>query len=112
MPRVEVDGVTIHYEVTGKGRPVLLLHGFPDTGRLWRHQVPALAEAGFKGSFPSYAATAVPTSPNQWRPTPCPSSLVTSWAFSPTLGSRAPMWWATTGAQPLSGDLGRWRLTT
>lgn len=52
MPRVEVDGVTIHYEVTGKGRPVLLLHGFPDTGRLWRHQVPALAEAGFKVIVP------------------------------------------------------------
>ena len=25
MPRVEVDGVRIHYEVTGQGRPVLLL---------------------------------------------------------------------------------------
>ena len=52
MPRVEVDGVTINYEVTGNGRPVLLLHGFPDTGRLWRHQVPALAEAGFKVIVP------------------------------------------------------------
>ena len=52
MPRVEVDGVTIHYEVTGDGRPVVLLHGFPDTGRLWRHQVPALAEAGFKVIVP------------------------------------------------------------
>jgi pimeloyl-ACP methyl ester carboxylesterase len=52
MPRVEVDGVGIHYEVTGEGRPVLLLHGFPDTGRLWRHQVPALAGAGFKVIVP------------------------------------------------------------
>jgi pimeloyl-ACP methyl ester carboxylesterase len=32
--------------VTGEGRPVVLLHGFPDSGRLWRHQVPVLAEAG------------------------------------------------------------------
>ncbi len=47
MSRVEVDGVGIEYDVTGQGRPVLLLHGFPDTGRLWRHQVPALAGAGF-----------------------------------------------------------------
>jgi len=52
MGRVDVDGVGIEYEVTGAGRPVLLLHGFPDSGRLWRHQVPALAEAGFRVIVP------------------------------------------------------------
>jgi pimeloyl-ACP methyl ester carboxylesterase len=52
MSRVEVDGVGIEYEVHGAGRPVVLLHGFPDTGRLWRHQVPALAEAGFQVIVP------------------------------------------------------------
>src|SRR5262249_29697720 len=30
----------------------VLLHGFPDTGRLWRHQVPVLAEAGFQVIVP------------------------------------------------------------
>jgi pimeloyl-ACP methyl ester carboxylesterase len=50
--RVDVDGVGIEYEVTGEGRPVVLLHGFPDSGRLWRHQVPALAQAGFKVIVP------------------------------------------------------------
>jgi pimeloyl-ACP methyl ester carboxylesterase len=50
--RVEVDGVGIEYDVTGEGPPVVLLHGFPDSGRLWRHQVPALAEAGFKVIVP------------------------------------------------------------
>ena len=50
--RVDVDGVGIEYEVTGEGPPVMLLHGFPDSGRLWRHQVPALAEAGFKVIVP------------------------------------------------------------
>src|SRR6202012_1437958 len=50
--RVDVGAVGIEYEVTGEGRPVVLLHGFPDSGRLWRHQVPALAEAGFKGIVP------------------------------------------------------------
>jgi pimeloyl-ACP methyl ester carboxylesterase len=44
---IDVDGVDIHVEVSGAGRPVVLLHGFPDTGRLWRHQVDALVEAGF-----------------------------------------------------------------
>jgi len=52
MGRVNVDGVGIEYEVTGAGRPVILLHGFPDSGRLWRHQVPALAGAGFQVVVP------------------------------------------------------------
>jgi pimeloyl-ACP methyl ester carboxylesterase len=50
--RVDNDGVGTEYEVTGDGLPVVLLHGFPDSGRLWRHQVPALAEAGFKVIVP------------------------------------------------------------
>jgi pimeloyl-ACP methyl ester carboxylesterase len=49
---VTVHGVAIEYEVTGTGRPVVLLHGFPDSGRLWRHQVPALADAGFQVVVP------------------------------------------------------------
>jgi pimeloyl-ACP methyl ester carboxylesterase len=52
MARVTVDGVGIEYQATGQGRPVVLLHGFPDSGRLWRHQVPALAAAGFQVIVP------------------------------------------------------------
>src|ERR1700674_3583713 len=52
MSRVEVNGVGIEYEVTGQGQPVVLLHGFPDSGRLWRNQVPALADAGFSTIVP------------------------------------------------------------
>jgi pimeloyl-ACP methyl ester carboxylesterase len=52
MARVNVDGLGIEYEATGQGRPVVLLHGFPDSARLWRHQVPALAEAGFQVIVP------------------------------------------------------------
>jgi pimeloyl-ACP methyl ester carboxylesterase len=32
----------------GVGRPVLLLHGFPDSRFLWRHQIPVLAAAGMR----------------------------------------------------------------
>ena len=52
MGRVEVDGVVTEYEVTGDGAPVLLLHGFPDSGRVWRNQVPELARAGFQVVVP------------------------------------------------------------
>jgi pimeloyl-ACP methyl ester carboxylesterase len=50
--RVDVNEVGIEYEVTGEGPSVVLLHGFPDTGRLWRNQVPALAEAGLRVIVP------------------------------------------------------------
>jgi len=46
--RVDSSGVGIEVDVAGEGPPVVLLHGFPDSGRLWRHQVPALVEAGFQ----------------------------------------------------------------
>ena len=64
--RVEVEGVAIEYEVVGEGRPVVLLHGFPDSGRLWRHQVPALADAGFRVIVPDmrgYGRSDKPTDP-------------------------------------------------
>jgi pimeloyl-ACP methyl ester carboxylesterase len=50
--RIESGEVGVHYEIAGEGRPVVLLHGFPDSGRLWRHQVPALAQAGFQVIVP------------------------------------------------------------
>lgn len=62
--RADNDGVAIHYEAHGEGTPVVLLHGFPDSGRLWRHQVPALVEAGFRVVVPDlrgYGASDKPT---------------------------------------------------
>lgn len=46
--RSEVNGVGIEFELSGEGTPVVLLHGFPDSGRLWRNQVPPLVGAGFQ----------------------------------------------------------------
>jgi pimeloyl-ACP methyl ester carboxylesterase len=50
--RSVANGVGIEFDVTGSGRPVVLLHGFPDSGRLWRNQIPALAGAGFQVIVP------------------------------------------------------------
>ena len=52
--RVDVNGVGIEFEVSGPdaGRPVVLLHGFPDSRRLWRNQVPVLVDAGFRVIVP------------------------------------------------------------
>ena len=45
---IEANGLSFHVVVEGEGPAVLLLHGFPDSSYLWRHQVPVLADAGFK----------------------------------------------------------------
>ncbi len=38
------DGVRIHYRRVGSGRGMVLLHGFPETGHMWRRVAPALAD--------------------------------------------------------------------
>ena len=38
--------VELHYDDVGAGRPVVLIHGWPLSGRSWEHQVPALVDAG------------------------------------------------------------------
>src|SRR6478609_970782 len=41
--RLEVEGATINVRVGGSGPPVLLLHGYPQTGVMWHRIAPALA---------------------------------------------------------------------
>jgi pimeloyl-ACP methyl ester carboxylesterase len=42
------DGVKLAVLDVGEGRPVVLLHGFPDSSYLWRRQLPALVDAGLR----------------------------------------------------------------
>ena len=49
---VTANALRFHLEETGDGPAVLFLHGFPDTGEVWRHQVPPLAQAGFRVIVP------------------------------------------------------------
>jgi pimeloyl-ACP methyl ester carboxylesterase len=49
---VEANGLRFHVAEQGDGPPVLLLHGFPDTSEVWRHQLPALADAGLRAIAP------------------------------------------------------------
>jgi len=40
----EVDGVKLHYLTAGHGPPLILLHGYAETSRMWRPIMPLLAE--------------------------------------------------------------------
>ena len=42
MQRISTNGADLTFDVTGAGRPLLLLHGFPQTRACWRKLVPEL----------------------------------------------------------------------
>src|SRR5271170_5884576 len=45
---VNARGIRIHLVEEGTGPVVLLIHGFPESWYSWRHQLPAIAAAGFR----------------------------------------------------------------
>jgi pimeloyl-ACP methyl ester carboxylesterase len=60
---VRANGIRFEYLETGKGPLALCLHGFPDHAPSFRHQLPALAAAGFRAVAPwmrGYAPTEIP----------------------------------------------------
>jgi epoxide hydrolase 4 len=64
MEQVELSANGIRFAALADGPEdgplVLLLHGFPELGRSWRHQLPALAAAGYRAVAPDlrgYGAT-------------------------------------------------------
>lgn len=53
MPYIDVGTensgvISLHYEDHGSGRPVVLIHGWPLSGRSWERQVTPLLEAGYR----------------------------------------------------------------
>ncbi len=57
---IAARGMTFHTLEAGEGPLVLCLHGFPDSLRSFRHQLPALAAAGYRAVAPAmrgYAPT-------------------------------------------------------
>jgi pimeloyl-ACP methyl ester carboxylesterase len=49
---IETNGIRLHVAEQGQGPLVILCHGFPECWYSWRHQLRALAEAGFRTVAP------------------------------------------------------------
>src|SRR6516165_2234815 len=49
---VKTNGIQLRVALAGKGPLVVLVHGFPESWYSWRHQIPALAQAGFRVAAP------------------------------------------------------------
>jgi len=66
---VETNGIRMHLAEAGSGPLVVLCHGFPESWYSWRHQLPALAEAGFHAVAPDmrgYGQTERPEAIDQY----------------------------------------------
>jgi pimeloyl-ACP methyl ester carboxylesterase len=50
--QIEANGIAMHVAERGAGPLVVLLHGFPESWYSWRHQIAALADAGFHAVAP------------------------------------------------------------
>jgi pimeloyl-ACP methyl ester carboxylesterase len=46
--QIEANGISIHTVSAGSGPLVVFCHGFPESWYSWRHQLPAVAAAGFR----------------------------------------------------------------
>ena len=67
---VETNGIRMAFYEQGDGLPVIMLHGFPELAFSWRHQLPALAHAGFRAIAPDqrgYGRTDVPAEIRDYR---------------------------------------------
>ncbi len=49
---VKTNGIRMHLHEAGSGFPVVMCHGFPEIWYSWRHQIRALAAAGFRAIAP------------------------------------------------------------
>src|SRR4029450_4149267 len=64
---VDVGGLRLHCVQAGTGPLVVLLHGFPEFWYAWRHEIPALASAGYRVAAPDPPGYNTPDKPPRVR---------------------------------------------
>ncbi len=67
---IDSNGIRMAVYEQGEGPAVILLHGFPELAFSWRHQIPALAAAGYRAIAPDqrgYGKTSVPPQVSDYR---------------------------------------------
>ncbi len=67
---IETNGIRMAVYEQGSGLAVILLHGFPELAFSWRHQLPALAAAGYRAIAPDqrgYGQTDCPDHVDDYR---------------------------------------------
>ena len=86
---IAVNGITLHITEQGSGPLVLLCHGWPELAYSWRHQIPALARAGYHVVAPDmrgYGGSSVPHDVAAYAITDLVGDMVALWRRWGTLG--------------------------
>jgi pimeloyl-ACP methyl ester carboxylesterase len=68
--KIRSGGLTLNVLDEGEGPAVLLLHGFPDSSHMWRHQIPPLRAAGYRVIVPDqrgFGLSDKPQDPREYR---------------------------------------------
>jgi len=52
LQTIDTNGIRLRVALAGQGPLVILIHGFPESWYSWRHQIPALADAGYRVAAP------------------------------------------------------------
>ena len=67
---VETNGIKLRVaEMAGRGPLVVLVHGWPESWYSWRHQIPAIAAAGYHVIAPDMRGYGKSDKPRRRRPT-------------------------------------------
>ncbi|MDH4056588.1 MAG: alpha/beta hydrolase, partial [Gammaproteobacteria bacterium] len=69
---VDSNGIRLAVYEQGAGPAVIMVHGFPELAYSWRHQLPALAAAGYRAIAPDmrgYGQSDVPAGVDAYRVT-------------------------------------------
>jgi pimeloyl-ACP methyl ester carboxylesterase len=67
--RIMSGDIELAVRVAGQGKLVILMHGWPELGLSWRHQIGALAAAGYRVAVPDmrgYGESAKPAAPERY----------------------------------------------
>jgi len=111
---IRANDLDFAYLELGSGPLALCLHGFPDSPHGWRHQLPALAEAGYRAVAPwmrGYAPTSIPADGTYQQGALAADAI----ALHETLGGDADAvlighdWGATAVYPAVNHEPGRWR---
>jgi len=54
---IETNGIRMRVAEAGQGFPVVFCHGFPELWYSWRHQIDAVAAAGYRAIAPERRAS-------------------------------------------------------
>ncbi len=67
---LSVNGIRLHFVEAGTGPLVLFVHGFPESWYSWRHQLPVIADAGYRAvaiDVRGYGRSSAPTPIESYR---------------------------------------------